>query len=203
MKTQRTAPLAATLLLLGSAPLIAGELPFNAPGTDRAQQSAQLLNRAAHALYDSAPGTATISDLWLFPTSDRNTVFADYELRTSQQIAGPTEHLVVLTLQGDRIVSRRELTDAVVASTDDPPASLNWRAMIGTGGTSKPSTASTGESSPPSGGRLSGAVPDWTAKIGTGSAADSNSGAEAANPGSKAAAIVARTGSPNAGRASR
>lgn len=203
MKSRLTAPLAATLMLLGSAPLMAGDLPFNAPSTHRAQETAQLLQRAAHAIYDSAPGTAAISDLWLFPTSDPNTVFAEYELRTSQQIAAPTEHLVVLTLQGNRVLSRRELTDTVVASTDNRPASLDWTAMIGTGGTTKPATASTGESSSPSGGRLSGTAPHWTAKIGTGSAADANSGTKAANPGSKATAIVARAYSPNTGRTAR
>lgn len=203
MKSQLTAPLAATLMLLSSAPLMAGDLPFNAPSTHRARETSQLLHRAAHAIYDSAPGTAAISGLWLFPTSDSNTVFAEYELRTSRQIAAPTEHLVVLTLQGDRILSRRELTDAVVASTDDPPASLDWTAMIGTGGTTKPLTASTGESSSASGGRLSGTVPHWTAKIGAGNAADSNSGTNAANPDSKATAIVARAYSPNTGRTAR
>lgn len=202
MKSQLTAPLAATLLLLGSAPLMAGEPSFNAPHTHRAKESAELLHRAANALYDSAPGAATISNLWLFPTSDPNTVFADYELRTSQQIAAPTEHLVVLTLQGDRILSKRELTDAV-AHTDDPPASLDWTAMIGTGGTTKPAIASASESSPASGARLSGAVPHWTAKIGTGSAADSNSGTKTLNAGSKGPAIVARADSPNPGQTSR
>src|SRR6185437_14268739 len=42
----------AAALLLSAVPLFAQELPFNAPATDMAQQRAELLHRAAHALDD-------------------------------------------------------------------------------------------------------------------------------------------------------
>jgi hypothetical protein len=113
MKSHLAAPLAATLLLVSSAPLLAGEPPFNAPRTHLAQESGQLLHRAAHALYGSTPNASRISDLWLFPTADTNTVFAEYTLRSKGD--APTKHLVVLTLQGDRILRIRELTGATDA----------------------------------------------------------------------------------------
>lgn len=176
MKTQLAAPVAAILLLLGSAPLIAGELPFNAPSTQSARENTKLLHRAAHALYDSAPDATRIADLWLFPTNDANTVFAQYTLKTNAFGVSSAEHLAVLTLQGDRIVGIRELTDVAVGRPGDEAGSLDWTAMIGTGGTTKPGTGRASVARGPA---------DWTAKIGTGSAA-------AANSGSKAAAIVAR-----------
>jgi hypothetical protein len=111
MKSRLMASVAAIALLAGSAPLIAGQLPFKAPTTLQAQQSSELLNRAARALYDWSARTGNITDLWLFPTLDADTVFAEYRLRTSEQDA-PTEHLVELTLQGDRILSLRDLTEA-------------------------------------------------------------------------------------------
>jgi len=110
MKNRLAASVAATLLLAGAAPLFAGELPFNTPATVRAQESAALLHRAAHALEDLSPRVGKISGLWLFPTADADTVFAEY--RTSGQTASATDHLVVLTLKGDRIVKMSDLTQA-------------------------------------------------------------------------------------------
>lgn len=77
MKSHLAASAAAILLLAGAGPGIAAELPFNAPSTVRARESAALLHRAAHALYDLSGGGTRISDLWLFPTADANTVFAE------------------------------------------------------------------------------------------------------------------------------
>jgi hypothetical protein len=116
MKSQLAAPMAATLLLISSVPLIAGELPFNAPATQLAQERGQLLHRAAHALYESTPNASRISDLWLFPTADPDTVFAEYTLRSKGD--APTKHLAVLTLQGDRILRTHELTDVADATLD-------------------------------------------------------------------------------------
>ena len=180
MKRHLKALVATVSMLVGGAPLMAGELPFNAPSTHRAQEQMAVLHRAAHALYDLTPGRAGISDLWLFPTADAGTVFAAYTLRSDGQVASPTGHLAVLTLRGDRIVKVRELTDSVADRSSDP-ASVDWTAMIGTGGTTKPVNASRDHSSASSA--------DWASKIGTGTAADANSGTK--TPGT-AAVIVAR-----------
>ena len=113
------APVGAILLLLSSTPLMAAEPPFHAPSTHRAQESAQLLRRAARALYGSTADASRISDLWLFPTDNSNTVFAQYRL-TANERGGATEHLVVLTLQGDQIVRIRDLTDTVALTAQVP-----------------------------------------------------------------------------------
>jgi hypothetical protein len=117
MKTAR-AVLTAIPLLLSSLPLTAGELPFNAPATARAHESGPLLHQAARALGDlptTSPLLARdrhISNLWIFPTADPDTVFALYDLRSKVEDADTTKHLTVLTLRGNRIVEQRELTDA-------------------------------------------------------------------------------------------
>jgi hypothetical protein len=116
------APVGAILLLLSSAPLVAAEPPFHAPSTHRAQESVRLLHRAARALYGSTKGRSRISDLWLFPTDAPNTVFAQYQLSAKER-GGATEHLVVLTLQGDRIIRMRDLTDTVAVIAHGEAAS--------------------------------------------------------------------------------
>jgi hypothetical protein len=74
MKSLPVTRVAAILLLASSGSSIAGELPFNVPDTRRAQETGQLLHRAAHALYalSSAGGShaAQVSNLWLFPPID-------------------------------------------------------------------------------------------------------------------------------------
>ena len=121
MRSRLAAPVATILLLAGSAPLIAGEPSFNVPATVRARQSVVLLDRAARALYDLSPSAGRISALWLFPTADADTVFAEYTL-TGGRGASATDHLVVLTLRGDRIVAMRDLTEAVAEPTHEEAA---------------------------------------------------------------------------------
>jgi hypothetical protein len=107
MKTQ-----IALALVLTAAAAFAGETQFHTPTTDRAQQSQQLLSNAAHAVNE---GNRQVSDLWVFPTADRDTVFAQYVV-TSQggSAEGSTgeRHLEVLKLKDGRIVSRDDLTRA-------------------------------------------------------------------------------------------
>ena len=91
------------LLLSATAALAAAETQFHAPATERAQQTQQLLSSAARAV---KAGGQQVSDLWVFPTAARDTVFAQYVGNSGQQ------HLEVLQLQGSRIVSRRDLTNA-------------------------------------------------------------------------------------------
>jgi len=102
----------ALALALTAAAAFAGETRFHAPSTDRAQQTQQLLNSAAHAVSD---GNRQVADLWVFPTADQDTVFAQYVVTAKGGSAeGSTgeRHLEVLKLKGGRIVSRDDLTRA-------------------------------------------------------------------------------------------
>jgi hypothetical protein len=191
MKSPRTALFAtASLLLSTSLPLTAGELPFNAPATERANESALLLNQTARALYDLPSGAALrsssnkhISNLWLFPTADADTVFARYNLTSDDEAtpdtpASATEHLTVLTLRGNRILESRDLTSAHAESASNEPARLHWSTAIGTGHAAsatvtKPEVASSGATNASASSSSHGtpASPHWTARIGTGTAA--------------------------------
>jgi hypothetical protein len=164
MKSPRAALVATAIpLLLTSLRVTAGELPFNAPATEEAKQTAPFLHQTARALHD---GDAAISSLWLFPTADANVVFARYN-----EAGSATEHLVVLTINGDRIVESRELTSASAGLVSNEPARLHWSALIGTGdagraNVSQPKMTSSGETNTPP-------ALHWTASIGTGTAAAS------------------------------
>jgi hypothetical protein len=193
MKTAYAALAAAAIpLLLSSLPLAAGELPFNAPATAQAQVRAQLLHQAARALGE-LPATSSlltrgryISNLWIFPTADENTVFAQYDLTSSKQ-GGPSEkHLAVLRIRGNRILEQMELTDAraySVSGQELPTAAPHWSASIGTGHVF--STESTGQGIP--------AAVHWSARIGTGTATSTGDATEIRPPSSssKPTAVVA------------
>jgi hypothetical protein len=177
-------------LLATSLPVSAGELLFNSPATVRASESALLLHQTARALYDLPSGAVLqsssgkhISNLWLFPTADADTVFARYTLSSDDEAtagtaASATEHLAVLTVRGNRILESRDLTSAHAESASNEPAKLHWSAAIGTGyaasatvansevtnsGVTASSAKSTSHGVP--------ASPNWTARIGTGTAA--------------------------------
>ena len=178
MKSPRAALVATAIpLLLTSLPLTAGELPFNAPATERANESAPLLHQTARALHDLPSGAALgsssgkhISNLWLFPTADADTVFARYNLTSDDAAASATEHLTVLTVRGNRILESRDLTSAHAESASNEPARLHWSAAIGTG------HAATATVTSPNATSSSHGVPasaHWTARIGTGTAAAS------------------------------
>ena len=171
MKTSRTAVVTAAIpLLLASLTVSAGELPFNAPQTARAQESAQLLREAAQALNDQ-PAIAKdqhIANLWLFPTGDTNTVFAQYDLGPNGQGGVTTQHLVVLKVGDHRIVEQTDLTDVsayVASGNEHPGATPHWTASIGTGHAADTHTTRSSRGVP--------ATPHWTAQIGTGTAASS------------------------------
>ena len=156
MKTSRTAAATAVIpLLLSSLTDSAGELPFSAPHTARAQENAQLLHQAAQAL-GNLPDQH-IANLWIFPTSDTNTVFAQYDVKGEG--GASTQHLTVLKVGGNQIVERTDLTDV------RPSATPHWSASIGTGHAADTNAASASHGVP--------ASPDWTARIGTGAAASS------------------------------
>jgi hypothetical protein len=185
MRTLRTTLAAAAIpLLLTVLPVSAGELPFNAPQTARAQESAQLLRQAAQALSD-LPTTAAlatqnrhISNLWIFATGDADTVFAQYELSSNEVGGASTRHLSVLKVSGNRILEQKELTDERVNVAEDderPAATPHWTASIGTGHAASSETTTSASHGVP-------ATPDWTARIGTGTAASSLSATESKQP---------------------
>jgi len=178
MKSPRAATLVATAitLILGSVRVTAGELPFNAPATEQATQSAPLLHQAARALHDMPyPGSGgeQISNLWLFPTADATTIFARYNLGESS-----TEHLVVLTMDASRIVESRELTSSAAEPASHEAPNLHWSALIGTGdaahvGSTYPKLTSGSETNSAVTASSHDVPPSlhWSAIIGTGAAA--------------------------------
>jgi len=163
MKNLRAAFAAAAIpLILTSLPVSADELPFNAPNTAQAQESAQLLHQAAQALGELPEVTALsargqhVSNLWIFPTADADTVFAQYDL-------GPDTRLTVLKLRGNRILERTDLTQvhAYASSGEErPSAAPHWSAKIGTGNVSSADATNSSHGVP--------ATPHWSALIGTG-----------------------------------
>ncbi len=197
MKSPRAALVATVIpLLLTSLPLTAGELPFNAPATGRAKESALLLHQTAQALRDLPAGSALsltngkqISNLWLFPTADADTVFARYNLisdeeATSGGAAPDTEHLTVLTVRGNHILESRDLTSAHAESASNEPPRLHWSAAIGTGhaASAAVTTSAVTNSDAPNTSHGVPASPHWTASIGTGSAASATNAPETKQP---------------------
>jgi hypothetical protein len=199
-------PLAAVVataipLLATSLPVSAGELLFNAPATVRASESALLLRQTARALYDLPSGAVLqstsgkhISNLWLFPTADADTVFARYNLTSDDEAASgtaasATEHLAVLTVRGNRILESRDLTSAHTESASNEPAKLHWSATIGTGHAASTTVANSGvtnsgvtAASATSTSHGVPASPNWTARIGTGAAASTTTDSDAKQP---------------------
>jgi hypothetical protein len=149
---------AAIPLFLSSMGAFASEPQFKVPSTVRAEQTADLLARAASG-FTTVEGGGQIQNLWLFPTNDADTVFARYTSASS-------EHLALVTLRGDRIVEVRDLTAE--------PAT-HWSAGIGNGHTSSTTTLNTSAKGTP-------ASPHWSARIGTGQQTD---GSDASSSQSK------------------
>lgn len=181
MKTLRTTlKTAAIPLLLAALPVGAAELPFNAPQTALAQENSQLLHQAARAL-GALPTTATlassgqhIANLWIFPTADTDTVFAQYQVTSSQQGGPSTQYLTVLKVRDNRIVEQTDLTDArayAASGQERPTATAHWTASIGTGRAASTQAASSSAAASDSHGVP--ATANWTARIGTGTAASS------------------------------
>ena len=165
MKTSRTAATTAVIpLLLTSLAVSAAEVPFNAPHTARAQESAQLLHQAARAL-GNLPDQH-IANLWIFPTADANTVFAQYDVKGQGGASIP--HLSVMKLGGSQIVEQTDLTGAsayAASGQERPTATAHWSASIGTGHAADTTATNASRGVP--------ATPHWTAQIGTGAAASS------------------------------
>jgi hypothetical protein len=110
---------ATTLLMLGGRAASAADLPYQSPATQKAEQSADLIARAGHALTGRLQrhGQA-ISNVWIFPTDDPKSVFVSYSTAHS-------DHLQLVEMQGARIAKVRDLTKlgsgaALLASTRKP-----------------------------------------------------------------------------------
>ena len=197
MKSSLAILAAASIPLILSAPRAsAAEVPFNSPVTDRAQQAQELLSRAAYALDAEvsagarSDGDVCLSNLWIYPTNDVDTVFAHYTLTAndhSPAALSSAQHLVILTLRGNRIATLQDLTAASAGDerSDEgvaagPSDASNWSAKIGTGHSSSSTYFA------PQRAQGVPASPHWSAAIGTGQAA------HAANDSPRGPAKLAR-----------
>jgi hypothetical protein len=159
-------------LLLSAAGAFGGEVHFQTPATDRAQQMRPLLSRAAQAVHDKVSRTAAdhISNLWLFPTGDEHTVFAQYTVNTkdtSSALESSQVHLEVLSMQGDRVVEQRDLTRAAddnALRAQHTGGGRDWSASIGNGHATSIETSTLSAGSP--------ASAHWSALIGSGHVSD-------------------------------
>jgi hypothetical protein len=96
------------------------EYAIEEPGTYLAVEVAALsANRSGNA--KQTRSGAHISNLWIFPTSDSNTVFIHYTIDSGVRSPAEfpdSEHLALLEMRGDRIVKiRNSSTDAGTLST--------------------------------------------------------------------------------------
>jgi len=95
------------------------EYALEEPGTYLAVEVAALSAKRSGNAKQTRPG-AHISNLWIFPTPDSNTVFVDYTIGSDvRSSAEPdSEHLALLEMRGDRIVKiRNSSADAGTLST--------------------------------------------------------------------------------------
>jgi hypothetical protein len=104
-----------TALLVGmsaSSSFAADQVRVNTPTISQSTTHADLITRSSHAVQDyvlaHADSGARLSNLWVFPTADANTVFVRYTLDGS-----PAEHLLVVEMDGPRIAQIRDLTTEV------------------------------------------------------------------------------------------
>jgi hypothetical protein len=97
---------AALLLTLGAHSVSAAE-PVNTPVIAQSVANADLIQRSSEAVrnYVHAP----VSNLWVFPTGEANTVFVRYTVDTS-------EHLLLVEMKDAQIATLRDLTTEVTTS---------------------------------------------------------------------------------------
>lgn len=92
------------------------------PHTMAAQNATQVLSAAEQALnqyFTRDALTARVSNLWIYPTNDSNSVFVQYELRNTGG-AGSQRQLALIELSGQqitRIVDLAGVSATRVAST--------------------------------------------------------------------------------------
>ena len=111
----RLASAVMTALLVGmsaSSTFAAAPVSVNTPTIPQSKTHADLITRSSNAVHEyvlaHADSNARLSDFWVFPTADANTVFVRYTLGDS-----PAEHLLVVEMDGTRIAQLRDLTTEV------------------------------------------------------------------------------------------
>jgi hypothetical protein len=97
---------AALLLTMGAHSTFAAE-PVNTPAIAQSVANADLITRSTHAVREYV--RAPISNVWVFPTAEANTVFIRYTEETA-------EHLLLVEMQGDQIATLRDLTTEVTTA---------------------------------------------------------------------------------------
>jgi len=99
-------------LVLAAAGASGSDLEYQTPTTNRAHETQSLLNVAGHAVQDrvAVASGGGVSNLWLFPTGDDHTVFAQYTVASRV-------HLELLEIRDNRIVAERDLTRSVDENT--------------------------------------------------------------------------------------
>jgi hypothetical protein len=99
---------AAVLLTLGAGSASAAQPVVHTPAIAQSAANADLIQRASNAVREYLP--APISNLWVFPTGESNTVFVRYTVET-------TEHLLLVEMSGARITTLRDFTTPATTST--------------------------------------------------------------------------------------
>jgi hypothetical protein len=79
--------------------------PASVPHTPAAIRAAEVVARAEHA-FNAYLGTQRVSNVWIFPTSEPNTVFVHYDADSPTSSSGGAQkraHLLMLEMSGDQI----------------------------------------------------------------------------------------------------
>jgi hypothetical protein len=114
MTRPTSSALAAALLLTLGAHSVSAAEPVNTPVIAQSVANADLIQRSSQAVRDYVH--APVSNLWVFPTGEANTVFVRYTVETS-------EHLLLVEMKGTQITTLRDLTTEVTT-----PATLEANA---------------------------------------------------------------------------
>jgi hypothetical protein len=94
----------ALLLTLGAHSASAAEPVVNTPAIAQSVSNADLIQRSSRAGRNYVHGP--VSNLWVFPTGEANTVFVRYTVETS-------EHLLLVEMKGAQIANLRDFTTEV------------------------------------------------------------------------------------------
>lgn len=102
------------------------EYPLEEPGMYVAVEAAALTANC-FGNGEQAASRAQISNLWIFPTNESNSVFVQYTLssgvRSPAQLARTSEHLALLEMRGDQIVKMRDFS-AYAGNLSTPKTSV-------------------------------------------------------------------------------
>ena len=104
MNRLTTSALVAALLLTVNAHGAFAADPVHTPAIAQSAANADLIERSSHAVREYVHGP--VSNVWVFPTADANTVFVRYTLNAS-------EHLLLVEMKGAEIATLRDFTTEV------------------------------------------------------------------------------------------